>query len=65
MLFVFSEYQAKSLLRSDMKAKGETSGEILNNVGTMEYNQGTGQLNIHFRNMVSKRFCLFFFVIHI
>ena len=48
-----SEEQAKSLLKNDKNVKNETSGDILNNMGTMEYHQASGQLAITFRNMVS------------
>ena len=47
-----SESQAKDLLRNDMKARDDTSGDILNNSGTMEYQQSNGQLSISFKNMV-------------
>lgn len=47
-----SEEQARSLLRSDKSVKNENSGDILNNVGTMEYHQANGQLAVTFRNMV-------------
>lgn len=40
-----------------MKAKNDTSGEILNNTGTMEYQSSTGQLSINFRNMVREISC--------
>ena len=47
---IISEAQANSLLRNDKGDKaGETSGEILNNTGTMEYHQGTRHLSVHFR----------------
>jgi signal transducer and activator of transcription 5B len=52
---IISENQAKDLLRNDVKAKNDTSGEILNNTGTMEYQSTTGQLSINFRNMQLKK----------
>ncbi|BFZ06348.1 hypothetical protein BsWGS_09387 [Bradybaena similaris] len=52
---IISENQAKDLLRNDVKAKNDTSGEILNNTGTMEYQSSTGQLSINFRNMQLKK----------
>jgi len=41
------------LLRNDKNVKNETSGDILNNMGTMEYHQASGVLSVTFRNMVS------------
>ncbi|XP_064643475.1 signal transducer and activator of transcription 5A-like isoform X2 [Lineus longissimus] len=52
---IISEAQARGLLRSEKSPKTENSGEILNNVGTMEYHQATGQLSVTFRNMQLKR----------
>jgi signal transducer and activator of transcription 5B len=53
---IISEAQANALLRQDKADKPcETSGEILNNTGTMEYHQGTRHLSVHFRNMQLKR----------
>ena len=49
----FSENQARNLLKNDSKSKQETSGEILNNQGMMEYHRQKGELSIEFRNMVS------------
>ena len=52
--FVFSEDQARTLLRNmTADVKSESSGDILNNTGTMEYHQATRQLSVTFRNMVS------------
>ncbi|XP_066977172.1 signal transducer and activator of transcription 5B isoform X2 [Macrobrachium rosenbergii] len=48
---IISEAQANALLKNDQMNKGEQSGEILNNTGTMEYHQGTRQLSVSFRNM--------------
>ena len=48
-----SEEQARAILKNDKNAKSETSGNILNNQGTMEYHQANGQLAVTFRNMVS------------
>ncbi|KAK0050426.1 signal transducer and activator of transcription 5B [Biomphalaria pfeifferi] len=50
-----SENQAKDLLRNDVKAKNDTSGDILNNTGIMEFQPGNGQLSISFRNMQLKK----------
>ncbi|ODM94108.1 Signal transducer and activator of transcription 5A [Orchesella cincta] len=53
---IISEAQANALLRQDKSDKPcDTSGEILNNTGTMEYHQGTRHLSVHFRNMQLKR----------
>jgi len=53
-----SEEQARKLLRNDKNVKNETSGDILNNMGTMEYHQASGVLSVTFRNMVSSlSFC--------
>lgn len=46
---IISEAQANALLKNDKIAKGEASGEILNNTGTMEYHQATRQLSVSFR----------------
>uniref|UniRef100_T1JJU0 Signal transducer and activator of transcription n=1 Tax=Strigamia maritima TaxID=126957 RepID=T1JJU0_STRMM len=48
---IISEAQANALLKNDKMAKGDASGEILNNNGTMEYHQATRQLSVSFRNM--------------
>ncbi|XP_071530717.1 signal transducer and activator of transcription 5B isoform X2 [Panulirus ornatus] len=48
---IISEAQANALLKNDQMNKGEQSGEILNNTGTMEYHQATRQLSVNFRNM--------------
>jgi len=52
---IISEAQANALLKNDKMAKGEASGDILNNTGTMEYHQGTRQLSVSFRNMQLKK----------
>ncbi|KAF2881123.1 hypothetical protein ILUMI_25034 [Ignelater luminosus] len=53
---IISESQANILLKNDKLGKGgEASGEILNNTGTMEYQQGTRQLSVSFRNMQLKK----------
>jgi signal transducer and activator of transcription 5B len=52
---IISEEQARILLKNDKNIKNETSGDILNNMGTMEYHQANGQLSITFRNMALKR----------
>ncbi|KAK2166934.1 hypothetical protein LSH36_33g03003 [Paralvinella palmiformis] len=52
---IISEEQARSLLRSERDVRKESSGDILNNVGTMEYNQANGQLAVSFRNMTLKK----------
>ncbi|KAK2713763.1 signal transducer and activator of transcription 5B-like isoform X2 [Artemia franciscana] len=48
---IISEAQANTLLKNDKMAKGDTSGEILNNTGSMEYHKSTRHLSVHFRNM--------------
>ncbi|KAI4464232.1 signal transducer and activator of transcription [Holotrichia oblita] len=53
---IISESQANILLKSDKLGKnGDASGEILNNTGTMEYQQTTRQLSVSFRNMQLKK----------
>ncbi|CAG0884262.1 unnamed protein product [Cyprideis torosa] len=59
---IINEAQALQLLRSDLNdgASGvgrpkETSGDIINNTGTMEYSQPTRQLSVNFRNMQLKK----------
>ncbi|KDR18762.1 hypothetical protein L798_06440 [Zootermopsis nevadensis] len=52
---IISEAQANALLKNDKMAKGEASGDILNNTGTMEYHQATRQLSVSFRNMQLKK----------
>ncbi|XP_060516517.1 signal transducer and activator of transcription 5B isoform X2 [Cylas formicarius] len=54
---IISESQANMLLKNDNKLikGGESSGEILNNTGTMEYQQTTRQLSVSFRNMQLKK----------
>lgn len=53
---IISESQANILLKNDKLGKsGEASGEILNNTGTMEYQQATRQLSVSFRNMQLKK----------
>ncbi|KAK3888457.1 hypothetical protein Pcinc_007483 [Petrolisthes cinctipes] len=48
---IISEAQANALLKNDQMNRGEQSGEILNNTGTMEYHQSSRQLSVSFRNM--------------
>lgn len=53
---IISEAQANALLKNDKSDKPcETSGEILNNTGTMEYHQGTRHLSVHFRQVCWRR----------
>lgn len=53
---IISESQANMLLKNDKLGKSsESSGEILNNSGTMEYQQATRQLSVSFRNMQLKK----------
>jgi signal transducer and activator of transcription 5B len=52
---IISEEQARMLLKNDKNVKNETSGDILNNMGTMEYHQASGVLSVTFRNMALKR----------
>ncbi|KAI1290153.1 Signal transducer and activator of transcription 5A [Halotydeus destructor] len=47
---IISENQANALLKND-KITTDSSGDILNAVGTMEYHQATKQLSVNFRNM--------------
>lgn len=49
---IISESQANGLLKNDNKLGGkcgDASGEILNNTGSMEYQQATRQLSVSFR----------------
>ncbi|GFY54746.1 signal transducer and activator of transcription 5B [Trichonephila inaurata madagascariensis] len=48
---IISEAQAIALLKNDKVGPGEASGEILNNMGIMEYHQATRQLSVSFRNL--------------
>lgn len=53
---IISESQANMLIKSEHKScKSEASGEILNNTGTMEFQQATRQLSVSFRNMQLKK----------
>ncbi|XP_063107626.1 signal transducer and activator of transcription 5A isoform X2 [Cavia porcellus] len=53
---IISEQQAKALLKSESTHNcSECSGEILNNCCVMEYQQASGTLSAHFRNMSLKR----------
>lgn len=53
---IISEVQANNLIKTDkFGAKDNGSGEILNNTGTMEYQQATRQLSVSFRNMQLKK----------
>ncbi|XP_041351652.1 signal transducer and activator of transcription 5B-like [Gigantopelta aegis] len=52
---IISEKQAQELLGNNVKVKNETSGEILNNNGTMDYESESRKLGIMFRNMQLKR----------
>ncbi|GIY42857.1 hypothetical protein CEXT_389131 [Caerostris extrusa] len=52
---IISEAQAIALLKNDKVGPGEASGEILNNMGTMEYHQATRQLSVSFRNLLKKK----------
>lgn len=53
---IISESQANMLLKNDKLGKNnESSGDILNNTGTMEYQQATRQLSVSFRNMQLKK----------
>ncbi|CAL8284329.1 unnamed protein product [Merluccius merluccius] len=51
---IVSELQARALLKNE-STRNDSSGEILNNNGVMEYHQATGTLSAHFRNMSLKR----------
>lgn len=49
---IISEAQANSLLRrEEQRSMGDSSGDILNNTGQMEYHAATRQLSVNFRNM--------------
>ncbi|RWS07662.1 signal transducer and activator of transcription 5B-like protein [Dinothrombium tinctorium] len=49
---IISEAQANNILKADkVVMMNESSGEILNNTGTMEYHSATRQLSVNFRNM--------------
>lgn len=48
---IISESQANGLLKNDKIGKSDMSGEILNNTGSMEYQQASRQLSVSFRNM--------------
>ena len=49
---IISESQANAFLKTDNKISDSmSSGEILNNSGTMEYHSATRQLSVNFRNM--------------
>lgn len=54
---IISETQANALLKNDKLGGkcGDASGEILNNTGSMEYQQATRQLSVSFRNMQLKK----------
>ncbi|XP_072173805.1 signal transducer and activator of transcription 5A-like isoform X2 [Diadema setosum] len=52
---IISETQAKAVLASETSSWDETSGDILNNCGVMEYHRETGVLSVTFRNMSLKR----------
>ncbi|XP_022689479.1 signal transducer and activator of transcription 5B-like isoform X2 [Varroa jacobsoni] len=52
---IISEAQAVVLARNDGYPSNEVSGEILNNIGAMEYHQATKQLSVSFRNMSLKK----------
>ncbi|RWS25719.1 signal transducer and activator of transcription 5B-like protein [Leptotrombidium deliense] len=48
---IISEAQANNLLKNEKVLANESSGEILNSNGTMEYHSATKQLSVNFRNM--------------
>lgn len=52
---IISEAQAKNFNKSEEISMRETSGEIVNNTGTMEYHSGSRQLSVNFRNMQLKK----------
>ncbi|XP_018913039.1 signal transducer and activator of transcription 5B isoform X2 [Bemisia tabaci] len=52
---IISEAQAISLLKNGKVTSGEASGEIINNIGTMEYHQATKQLSVSYRSMSLKK----------
>ncbi|XP_022670376.1 signal transducer and activator of transcription 5A-like isoform X2 [Varroa jacobsoni] len=52
---IISEAQAVVFARNEAYPSNEVSGEILNNIGAMEYHQATNQLSVSFRNMSLKK----------
>lgn len=52
---IISEAQALLLARNEGYPSNEVSGEILNNIGAMEYHQAIKQLSVSFRNMSLKK----------
>ncbi|XP_019864878.1 signal transducer and activator of transcription 5B isoform X2 [Aethina tumida] len=53
---IISESQANLLIKNDKLGKcTDSSGEILNSTGTMEYQPATRQLSVSFRNMQLKK----------
>nr|XP_006814943.1 PREDICTED: signal transducer and activator of transcription 5B isoform X3 [Saccoglossus kowalevskii] len=52
---IISENQAKALLHNENANVNDTSGDILNNCGVMEYLKDSGVLSVNFRNMSLKK----------
>ncbi|ESO86785.1 hypothetical protein LOTGIDRAFT_128587 [Lottia gigantea] len=52
---IISESQAREIMKNGAQVDIKPCGEILNNRGTMEYHQATGQLGISFKNMQLKK----------
>ncbi|XP_077993966.1 signal transducer and activator of transcription 5B-like isoform X2 [Glandiceps talaboti] len=52
---IISENQAKALLHNENANVNDTSGDILNNCGVMEYHKDSGVLSVNFRNMSLKK----------
>ncbi|XP_059610175.1 signal transducer and activator of transcription 5A-like isoform X2 [Phlebotomus argentipes] len=52
---IVSESQAQHVQQSNQYSEALASGEILNNSGTLEYQQATNQVSVSFRNMQLKK----------
>ncbi|XP_022086658.1 signal transducer and activator of transcription 5A-like isoform X2 [Acanthaster planci] len=52
---IISEAQAKDMLHNESANFNETSGDIINNSGVLEYHKDSGVLNVTFRNMSLKK----------
>ncbi|XP_055677197.1 signal transducer and activator of transcription 5A-like isoform X1 [Lutzomyia longipalpis] len=52
---IVSETQAQHVQQSNQYSEALASGEILNNSGTLEYQQATNQVSVSFRNMQLKK----------
>ncbi|XP_038076620.1 signal transducer and activator of transcription 5A-like isoform X2 [Patiria miniata] len=52
---IISESQAKDMLHNENANFNDTSGDIINNSGVLEYHKDSGVLNVTFRNMSLKK----------